>query len=169
MPGPTIARDVPYRRDRIQIVDPDDSNATLIPYALPRALFAAWQVWRDTRAMPDRLDINPQDIPALLGNLVLLDVEADDFRFRLVGEMVARRYATRLKGRSIRALMSGTRLQDTLSEHRQCVSLRRPVLVVNSTERASIGDINTYVRLILPIGNTTSGVSHIIGVMDFFR
>ncbi|MDF1792593.1 MAG: PAS domain-containing protein [Thalassobaculaceae bacterium] len=159
-----------YRQDHFQILDPDRVDAVVAAHPKAAALLSAWRTWRGGgRALPDRGAIDPLDIPWLLANLVLLDVEQDDFRVRLVGELVASRYAHRLKGKCIGELMTGSSRDETLYEHRRCVEERRPVLTTHTDAQTSLGDINAYVRLILPLGEPDSEPSHIIGVMDFYR
>ena len=40
-------------------------------------LYDYWDTIRDVRAMPGRRDMDPLDIPKLLANMVLYDVEHD--------------------------------------------------------------------------------------------
>lgn len=158
-----------FRQERLQILDPATAAQEVAthPYAL--TLLTAWQRWRGEALMPSRQDVEPLDIPTLLENIVLLDVEDQDFRFRVVGETISSRYATRLKGRSIGELMSGTGLDETLYEHRRCAEDQRPVLVTHTDAMTSLGDIHSYVRLILPLGDGGPKATHIIGVMQFYR
>lgn len=158
-----------YRLDRMQTFDPISADSAVAAHPKAADLLAAWNRWRGSRALPERRDIDPMDIPTLLPNLVLLDVEDRDFRFRLVGETIATRYASRLKGKSIGELMSGSNLDETLYEHRRCAEERRAVLVTQSTDKTSLGDIHAYYRLSLPVGNHGPQASHIISVMDFYR
>ena len=107
-------------------------------------------------------------MPALLPNLVLLDVLDGDFRFRLVGEAVDARYGHSLKGRTLSDLMSGTALDETLYEHRRCVEDLAGVLVQNSLGVAGLDDLKLYGRLLLPVGAAGGRARHVIGVMEFF-
>ena len=158
-----------FRQDRLQFLDPANARPDLADRPRALALLDAWHRWRGERTVPEREDVDPVDIPALLEHIVLLDVEGDDFRFRLVGETVASRYAHRLKGRSMRELMSGTSLDETLYEHRRCATDRCGVLITHSEAMTSLGDIRTYTRLLLPLGGTGARADHIIGVMQFHR
>ena len=136
----------------------------------PARLLAAWLHWRgDGRPMPSRHDIDPLDIPHLLATVFLLDLEGEDFRFRLVGEDVNERYGHRLTGRRLTELMSGPALEETLEEHRQCVRDQVAVLVDNTGFSAGLYDVQRYVRLILPIADAEDRVAFIIGVMQFVR
>lgn len=55
-----------------------------------RRLVAYWQASRKGKRMPARADIDPADIPELLPNIIMLDVEQPfRIRYRLVGTRVA--------------------------------------------------------------------------------
>lgn len=45
-------------------------------------LLTYWQAIGSTKRWPSRSDLNPDDIPFLLGNLHLVDVQQDPLRFR---------------------------------------------------------------------------------------
>src|SRR4051794_10782916 len=55
-----------------------------------RALYRYWQSLRRGRRLPARADVDPIEIPALLPNLILIDVEPSPlrFRYRLVGTRI---------------------------------------------------------------------------------
>src|SRR3546814_9678513 len=92
-------------------------------------LFPYTTLFRSARPAPERGDIDPLAMPALLPNLLLLDTIDDDFRFRLVGEAVNTRYGHGLRGRTLGEVLSGTVLDETLDEHRRCVEDLAGVLV----------------------------------------
>lgn len=168
MSGPISTPVGRFRQDRLRIADPLEAAVFVGPHPKAARLLEAWNGWRGDRSVPDRADVDPVDIPDLLPNLILLDVEGDDFRFRLVGEQVASRYGGRLKGRLISDVMSGPGLDETLYEHRRCAEDRRAVIVSQERELATADDRRAYMRLILPLGNDGPRASHIVGVMDFY-
>ena len=53
-------------------------------------IHAYWLAKRGARRMPSRPDIDPTEIPKLLGNVMLVDVYHDPlrFRYRLVGQTI---------------------------------------------------------------------------------
>ena len=65
------------------------------PGAVLREVLAYWRRQCDSRAMPSRQDLDPLDIPNLLGGIMLADVMQNplDFRYRLVGTGIAERFA----------------------------------------------------------------------------
>lgn len=157
-----------YRQDRLRVVDPMHAGAVVAGYPKAARLLEAWHAWRGDGSIPERSDVDPVDIPDLLPNLFLLDVEENDFRFRLVGEQISKRYANRLKGKCIGEVMSGAGLDETLYEHRRCAEDRQAAMVWQSRDLASADDLRAYTRLILPLGSAGPRASHIIGVMDFY-
>jgi hypothetical protein len=63
------------------------------PGAVLREVLAYWRKQCASRAMPSRQDLDPLDIPSLLGGIMLADVMQDpiDFRYRLIGTGIADR------------------------------------------------------------------------------
>jgi hypothetical protein len=144
------------------------SGKDFLPAGVHDDLWQFLAFWRAKAAtgLPRRRQIDPLEIARLLPRVLLLDVEADDFRFSLVGEEIAARYG-QIKGRSLRELMSGSDLELTLEEHRQCVSRRLPVYSQNSVQSASLGDRQVYQRLLTPFAGDGDAVTCLAGIMAF--
>ena len=72
-----------------------------LPFAPLQQLLAYWTEKRGPRRCPDKSDIGPVDLRALLPDILLYDAAPDDgqFRYRLVGTR-----ATRMIGREARGL-----------------------------------------------------------------
>jgi hypothetical protein len=173
MSGPLRRPQTAFRPERLVVFDPAEPPAAVT--ACPRAgrLLTLWRGWAAGRAAPDWSDVEPIDMPDLLPKLVVLDVLgdgvlADDFRFRLVGEGVNERYGHGLKGRTLRELMRGPALDETLDEHRRCAEGLAGVFVRNSLEVATLDDRRFYGRLLLPVGVEHGRAQKIMGVMEFF-
>lgn len=130
-------------------------------------MLAYWQSLRTGEGFPGRNAIDPLSIPELLPYILLLDVEKDDFRFRLVGETVNRRYGGQIKGHSLTELLEGEILKETLDEHVRCISSRAPVFTRNTIHTVDTDDMKLYQRLILPLSDKGSEVQSIAGVMHF--
>ncbi|MCH2395582.1 PAS domain-containing protein [Oceanibaculum sp.] len=67
-----------------------------------RQLYDYWEGKRGNRLMPARTDIDPVEIPGLLPNLILIDVERGErnrYRFRLYGTEVCANRGADLPGR----------------------------------------------------------------------
>jgi hypothetical protein len=173
MSGPLRRPQPAFRPERLVVFDPAAPPAAVA--ACPRAgrLLTLWRGWAAGRPAPDWTDVEPLDMPDLLPKLIVLDVLrddvlGDDFRFRLVGEGVNERYGHGLKGRTLRELMRGAALDETLDEHRRCAEGLAGVLVRNSLEVATLDDRRFYSRLLLPIDAENGRARMILGVMEFF-
>ncbi|MBM3547345.1 MAG: PAS domain-containing protein [Alphaproteobacteria bacterium] len=64
-------------------------------------LYRHWDEMRRGRAMPSRADVDPLNLPALLGNLILIDVlrEPLRFRYRLIGSRLTERVKRDMTGK----------------------------------------------------------------------
>src|SRR3546814_1256921 len=90
-----------FRHERLSVFAPAAPPPALAQFPLAVRLLALWREWAGARPAPERGDIDPLAMPALLPNLLLLDTIDDDFRFRLVGEAVNTRYGHGLRGRTL--------------------------------------------------------------------
>ncbi|MGH6928261.1 MAG: PAS domain-containing protein [Dongiaceae bacterium] len=139
-----------------------------LPESARRLLHEFLRYWRskcgDGR-LPTRAAIDPLEIPQLLPWIAVLDVTADDYRFRLVGEGVNARYGGQLRGRGLRDLMSGPALAETLLEHDLCVRERRPIYVENTSASTTEEDLWRYQRLTVPCAADGTTIDTLIGAM----
>jgi hypothetical protein len=89
-------------------VGPDPA---IVSNARVREFHGYWSRLRGDRRFPSRADVEPMDIPHLLGGIVLLDVFYDplDFEYRLIGDTIVTRLGS-LKGKRVRdaALVNST-------------------------------------------------------------
>ena len=94
-----------------------------------QGLLSYWRPKHRDGIPPSRNDIDPIDIPALLSNVMLIDLEGAEFRLRLVGSDIVRRVGRDSTGRLFdRTLFSDDALADWLAVLRKVVTQRRPVL-----------------------------------------
>lgn len=149
--------------------DPDNPPDTVRGDELFGVLLDAWREARIGRLAPERQDLQPEKMPRVLSRVFILDVVPDDFRFRLVGEEINRRYGHKLKGHSISGLLDGTVLEDTLKEHRACAMQLKAVLTCRHTYAVDPEDRLTYDRLLLPLSIDAGVARHIVGAMRFHR
>jgi len=138
---------------------PDDADPPL------RRFLAYWRSKCREGQLPRRRDIDPLEIVPLLSSVFLLDVDAEDFRFSLIGQELAERYAL-AKGKTVREVMSGPELETTLAEHRLCVSERRPVFTRNTPSSTSLGDRKLFQGLLVPLAEGEE-VTSLAGIMTF--
>lgn len=137
------------------------------PPGAPAALLDALGWWESKAAgaLPDRSALDPVEIRRHLSCVALLDVEQDDFRFRLVGEEVRARYGA-LRGRSICEALMGNARAETLAEHRACAAGRQPTLARRSEPTCDGTDQRRFWRLLLPFGEDKRTTA-ILSLMHF--
>jgi hypothetical protein len=154
------------RKKTLQVIDRDRKMPESADGKLMRML-AYWQSLCTCGRLPERTAIDPLSIPELLPHILLLDVEKNDFRFRLVGETVNQRYGGHIKGQSFKELLSGEILAETMEEHICCIRSHAPVFTRNTIETIDSNDCKLYQRLILPLSDSGLDVQSIAGVMHF--
>ena len=133
------------------------------PAALLEAL--AWWEGKAAGALPDRSALDPVELRRHLSCVALLDVEQEDFRFRLVGEEVQARYGA-LRGRSVCESLTGNARAETLAEHRACAASRQPTLARRKEPTLDGTDQRRFWRLLLPFGEQERTTA-ILGIMHF--
>lgn len=135
---------------------------------LQQRAFAYWQSKLSGRSMPSRKDIEPTEIPELLANIVLVDVNHDplDFRYRLIGTAIVERIAFDYTGKRFTDLdhqQPGSRVWDTAA--RLC-SERMPLV----SDIPYVGPdqwVRGYRDLYLPLSDDGEQVNMIMGVVEF--
>ena len=133
-----------------------------------RALHDYWNQRRGGRAMPARSDIDPVDIPRLLPNLLLLDVEPGTGRLkvRVAGTTVVEMYGSDYTGRYLDEIDFGDRRAAVLFDYTTCLQTRQIYVSEHSfwTDR----DVTYRIeRLILPLSDDGRTVSHLIAGLEF--
>lgn len=143
--------------------------APILPVDTPAQLLdlLAWWEAKAAAELPDRSALDPVEIGSHLHCVALLDIEGDDFRFRLGGEEVRARYGP-LRGRSLSELLSGEARIEALAEHRTCARTRRPTLAHRSEPAADGTEKPPYWRLLLPFGREGDSAV-ILAAMHFKR
>jgi hypothetical protein len=120
---------------------------------------------RDGRP-PSRRDLDPLiEIPALVSNLVLLDVEGDSYRYRLVGTEVVKRAGTDMTGRMIGLSVTAPELRDQWHMALDSVAAeQKPQLFLSKMPE---GVTARYVTIMLPLV-ASSGITEKILIGLFF-
>lgn len=133
-----------------------------------RTLYAYWNELRAGRAMPARADIDPVDIPRLLPNLLLLDVEPDTGRLkvRVAGTSVVEMYGSDYTGCYLDEIEFGDRRAAVLYDYATCLQTRQ--LYVSEHSFWTGRDITYRVeRVILPLSDDGETVTHLIAGLEF--
>jgi len=138
--------------------------------ASPRlqALYAYWNKQRAGRPMPSRADFDPIDIPRLLPNLLLMDVEPGTGRLkvRVAGTTVVEMYGSDYTGRYLDEIEFGDRRAAVLHDYTTCVETRQPYVSEHSfwTDRQVTYRVE---RVILPLSDDGERVSHLVAGLEF--
>ena len=133
-----------------------------------QSLHAYWNDRRAGRDMPARSDIDPIDIPRLLPNLLLIDVEPGTRRLkvRVAGTTVVEMYGSDYTGRYLDEIDFGDRRAAVLFDYNTCLETRQPYAAEHSfwTDRGITYRIE---RLILPLSDDGETVSQLIAGLEF--
>ncbi|MBU0725030.1 MAG: PAS domain-containing protein [Alphaproteobacteria bacterium] len=138
-----------------------------------RNLYDYWERCRGDRLLPARSDLDPVDIPALLSNLILIDVErgtAPDggmrFRFRLYGTEVCKIRGADLTGRYIDEPGITYLREVAIRSYEKIVTDRAPVYEAHAFP-LSVNFVGTYHRLVLPLAADGANVDMLL--IGFYR
>jgi hypothetical protein len=123
------------------------------------ALYRYWLAKRAGRAMPARSDIDPAEIPPLLPYLAIVDKVDGQFRYRLVGTVVASELGRDLTGSYVGSYVK-------LPEHaaaqralfKRVFTTARPILTEGQYLTTS-GAIHNVSRLMLPLADDGATVN----------
>ncbi|HEY5336647.1 MAG TPA: PAS domain-containing protein [Rhizomicrobium sp.] len=116
-----------------------------------------WNAKRGDRKMPARKDVSPSDLRQHLGWIFLADVlpDADDFRYRLVGNLVGSYFGlngTHQTLREVFAPFGRETVEGTLLIYRKVVSGQLPVRVTGQTNWDGKG-LEPYETVYLPLSD----------------
>ena len=101
--------------------------------------------------MPERRDVDPAEIPALLPHISLFEVVGDRFQFRIAGRFIVEAYGVEPRGMYLDALLPKDRAAAALEAYSTAVKLRRAVLA-RSEMTTPRGNSFPLTRLLLPLG-----------------
>jgi len=136
-------------------------------------LMIYWQEKRQGRAMPSRNDIDPLDVPYILGNIALVDVvppaakgAVPSFRFRLYGANLAQRLGGDMTGKrpsdhpdSLLAEMMNQTYGQVVKTHMPGIHQR---YLLGASEQ-----VLKYLVLILPLSREGKDVDMLLVAVDF--
>lgn len=138
-----------------------------------RALYDYWDRIRGDRTMPARADFDPLDIPDLLKDLILVDVEDKvdglRFRYRLAGTAVEEYLGVSLTGKYIDEVMSPVALVPFRETYIAPVTLKRPVYSSTGLRLPNMDYPRVISRLILPLSSDGVRVNILLNGQSFDR
>lgn len=133
-----------------------------------RQLEAWWQAKRGSRAMPDRSDVEPTELKALLPYLLISECLHDPFnvRYRLIGTVVANITGFDITGHDLASLLPPDVTEDWMGHYRRVYETKLPVFG-RTTVPTIHGDPFTYEFAIFPLSKDSDTVAQFIAVEDY--
>jgi hypothetical protein len=134
-----------------------------------RALHAWWLAHRGPSGIPDRRDLDPAALRALLPNLFIADVEPQPFRirYRLVGTKAVQVIGFDITGRYLDELLTVAPEVPWMDYYRIVYDSREPLLG-SAVVSASAGGTFTYEFGLFPLAQGGTTVAQVAAVEDYF-
>ncbi len=130
-----------------------------------RDFHALWERKRGSRAFPARQDFPFEELVPWLGELHLIEVLPDDFRFKVFAGKSAARMGQEATGRLLSEFEPRWMAEDAARDYRQSVEGRMPIYADRS-RREMDGRMYSWRRLILPLGQGEA-VDHLFVCMEY--
>ncbi|WP_310619358.1 PAS domain-containing protein [Flexibacterium corallicola] len=126
-------------------------------------LFDYWNELRGQRKTPERGDIQPSAIKALLRDTFILEMRnADSYRYRLAGTRLCSLFCKELRGREFLNMWNGEDTH-TISASLQSVTKKRVPAFLEITSKTDNGQIVNLEMLLLPLTVRGEGCTRILG------
>ena len=129
--------------------------------------FDYWQTKRGGRAMPQRRDIDPTEIPRLLSHLQITELlDGGRIRYRLAGTAIVDAYGAELRGKFFDEVFSKKRLDYVTANYRLICREKRPLFVCS--RYASTRNMELIcTRLVMPLSEDDITVNQCLTAMTF--
>jgi len=127
-----------------------------------------WHAKRGPRAMPDRADVDPIELKALLPYLLISECLQDPFnvRYRLVGTVVANITGFDITGHDLASLLPPDVTEDWMGHYARVHETKLPVFG-HTTVPTIHGDPFTYEFAIFPLSKGGDAVAQFIALEDY--
>lgn len=162
-----MGRMPPYRTESTEGNEPMGDTlvriASVLEYDGLGDLLRYWQL-AGRGGVPSRADIDPADIPNLLSNVILIDVQRAPIRFRarLCGTEVDRLVGRNFTGCYLDDMTAGYFERDILLDYAEVVLHKKPKVARRSIPTAN-GNWLRYQRLLLPLSSDGWAVDKLLG------
>ncbi len=143
----------------MQVID----RAEQIESAAIRALFVYWSGKRRNGALPRRADVDPAEIPKLVPNIIIADIEYDPFRvrYRLAGTRIVAMTGYEFTGRYLDEIALPNDEGPFLECYRLACDSRAPV-ITRIKWRLGPNDAAEYDVCFLPLSDDGSTVDKVL-------
>jgi hypothetical protein len=134
-----------------------------------RALYTWWLAHRGPSGVPDRRDLDPAALRALLPNLFIADIEPTPFRvrYRLVGTKAVRVIGFEITGRYLDELLTVDPEVPWMDYYRRVHDSRKPLLG-SVVVPASSGGTFSYEFGLFPLTQGGTSIAQVAGIEDYF-
>lgn len=144
------------------------NNAAAIGEPRLQKFFEYWNEKRAGRSAPRQRDINPADIPELLGFINIFDLQSNprDYKVRLNGSQVREMLGREITGKFCSTIFSGADAGQCMDAFDLCARECQPVVV--ETSLAFCGKpYKMQTVIVLPISNNGGGVDMLVTAHAF--
>jgi hypothetical protein len=155
------------------MTDQSDPNmaATFIAapvHPLLQQLYTYWQALRGSRAMPSRVDIDPTQIPKILPQIIMYNVEGPGaYTIRLVGENVRSFVGQNATGRPAGSIMNRRAAETMIHILDSVVAERAPKFRAGKTHWHPDKDYRAFEACFLPLSTDGVTINVILGAATF--
>ncbi|WP_176758546.1 PAS domain-containing protein [Limimonas halophila] len=133
-----------------------------IPEARLSEFYRYWHARRcGTGEWPRRRDLDPADIPALLPNLMLVEVHGERYRYRLVGTAVTDALGMDPTGRFMDDLPAGTPFTGLMTRIHDAVRQAEGPVCAHSRHVTPYGTLRSCGRVLCPLADEDGGLAMI--------
>lgn len=150
------------------LVRPDDP--TVIRDARLQGLHRYWMSKLGERAMPARADIDPIEMKAWLGNLLLVEFPEDrmQYRIRLDGVNIVQFYGSSRQGRGVEVMTAEEERSIVLPQYFTILDNKLPAYY-EARFQTSEGIPTVQYKLLLPLSDDGVRVNMVLGGLYFDR
>ncbi len=134
-----------------------------------RQLHRYWDSKRASRAMPQRPDIEPTEIPTLLPHIALIGVEAEPRRlyYRLIGTHITEALGRDRTGKYFDEAFQGRMLEDITRVYDEVIASCAPIRYFGKA-LYSKNEYRDYESVHLPLSQDGAAVSMILVGQEYF-
>jgi hypothetical protein len=144
--------------------DPEECLSDLV-----KLLHSWWEAARGESDIPDRADLQPEEMRRLLPYLFIADAEHDPFRvrYRLMGTRAVEVTGFDVTGHYLDELLNAEPDQPWMDHYKRAYLTRKPLLGA-TTVPTSVGKLFTYEFGIFPLRRGGTTVEQFVAVEDYF-
>lgn len=140
-----------------------------IPWDYGKELFTYWQAIKGERSMPSRLDFKPMDVPHLLPNIYLVNIEAatpDKMKNMVIGSKLVEVYGMDATGEYLNTSKGS---KAGIERILWLKNNKKPYLAINCPAFFASKDFLKYTVLGLPLSKDDDKVHMMLSIISFSK